>query len=193
MKNSLNIRTLFFFLLPFSTLYCQTLIKIKVSPKEQKAGIEAIYNVIHKVDGQENLILYRNGKYHYKLSSTVRNVFSKGSWRINNNELLLTSYFANKIIPVVISTMDKIENSEQTTRTPFSIPVNLKGVKMSDSRVFLNNDSLMYCFPFFDTCIGNYNLINFVRIDFSNGYSSKWIKVNLKENKRVSIVAQINF
>jgi hypothetical protein len=136
------------------------------------------------------LLLYSNKKYYYTINSTNYHAFSKGKWSINNTDIYLSSDIIDSAVPVAIKYL-KNDNTINI-KSPFLIPANLKGDRFPDARIFINNDTT-YCFPFLDTCIGFYPIINKIKIDFGDGYKSKWIKVYLEENKKIQFIAQTDF
>jgi hypothetical protein len=93
-------------------------------------------------------------------------------------------------VPVAIKYLTN--NDTIKIKSLFLMPINLKSDKFPDARIYVNNDTV-YCFPFFDTCIGNYATIDKVKIDFGDGFKSKWIKVKFEESKKILLIAQTEF
>ena len=77
-------------------------------------------------------------------------------------------------------------------KSPFLIPVNLKGDMFPDARIFVNNDTT-FCFPFFDTCVGQFSVVSRIKIDFGNGFQSRWINMKLEKGRKVLPVAKTGF
>lgn len=189
MKILLNITKLLCVCLISSSIHSQNLKRVKVSDSEKREGIVKKYSHVGKYEGSINLLLYSNKKYYYTINSTNYHAFSQGQWNIKNTDIYLSSDITDTAVPVVIKylTEDTIN-----IKSPFFIPVNLKGDKFPDARIYVNNDTT-YCFPFFDTCIGNYTMIDKVKIDFGDGFKSKWIKLNFEESKKIQFIAQTKF
>lgn len=174
----------------FSSAYAQNLKRTKVSDNEKNEGVIEKYISVGKYEGSETLLLYRNKKYYYAIESTNYRAYSKGKWSSKNTDVYLASDIVDTAVPVAIKHLASSDTLR--IRSPFFIPVNLRGDKFPDARIFINNDTT-YCFPFFDTCVGNYSLINKIKIDFGDGFKSKWIKLNVEESKKVQVIAQTEF
>jgi hypothetical protein len=69
---------------------------------------------------------------------------------------------------------------------------NLKGQKMEDAMVGINNDSLL-CMPSEGICDSNFKSIDSIKIIFENGFSSKWIKISNYKYKKIIPIVQTNF
>lgn len=173
-----------------SSLHSQNLKRVKLSENEKKEGVVKKYSHAGKYDGSINLLLYSNKKYYYTINSTNYHAFSQGQWSIKNTDVCLSSDITDTAVPVVIKYLTNGDSIN--IKSPFFIPVNFKGDKFSDARIYINNDTT-YCFPFFDTCIGNYTMIDKIKIDFGDGFKSKWIKLNFIESKKIQFIAQTEF
>lgn len=176
-----------FNLLPFA-IYSQNLVKAKVLKSDKMKGVLKQYKYHSEYDGSINLYLYKNKTYKYTINSANYLAFSEGKWSINDGLIYLTSNIIDTAVEVQILNL----SNENLSKTPFLIPVNLKGDQFSEARIYVNNDS-SYCFPFFDTCVGNYSLIERIKIEFGNGFRSKWMKLVFNEGNRIQLVVQTEY
>lgn len=176
----------------FSNAKSQHLVNISLSDHEKKKGILAIYSYHNREDGGITLVLYKGNRYHYSMATTGYDAFSKGKWYRRGNKLTLISDFDFTNIPVQIKYIDEIDSKTNYRRTQFQVPVNMKSEPLSNSEIFINNDTT-FCFPFFDTCVGIYKRIDSIKVDFGDNYKSKWIKLNANTEKKVMLVAQVDF
>lgn len=179
--------------LTVGSLNAQNLKKAPRSKEDISNKVWRKYEDIGKVDGGVWLILYANKRYRYHISTTNYNAFSNGSWDRVGMDLFLTSDYDSTNIPITTECLSEQKNSENSkTKSIFPIPVNMKGELLSDSRVYINNDS-SYCFPFFDTCINSTSSIDSIRVDFGSGFKSRWVTINKTKCSQIAITANIDF
>jgi len=184
-------------------LAAQNFKKLKLTKQNQIDGVQSIYLNV-EFEGHQKLIIYRNNRFFYEEGGTEYSAYGEGVWKQRSNIITINSSIDSSNVPVKLYYFDT-----DTTKTYYwgardskleaplyrykvQVPVNLKNNFLPDSRIYINNDS-SYCFPYFDTCLGPINTYKKIKIDFGNGYKTKWIKIENKDFKRLLVVAQTEF
>lgn len=172
--------------------YSQGLKKANLTKQDVDDGVVLKYQYIGDVEGGVALRLFKNQQYRYDLITSGYEVFSSGIWTFNDSEFILNSFLQKEDVPIKINYLDSISSPERIHKIGMQIPVNLKGERLSDSRIFLNDDSA-YAFPYFDTIVGTHARIDRIKVAFGNGFESKWIPLTLMPGKQLLVIAQIDF
>lgn len=179
------------FILCFSKAsFTQELTSVSVTKEEKRDRVSKKYVYSDRVDGEILLVLFRNHRYRYSVNASVRDAFSSGKWKVKDGRLFLRSEIQKDSVPIKMS---YVKAEESVNRSPFLVPENLKGEKIGDARIFINGDTSSYCFPYFDTCIGSYESIKSIMVDFGNGYRSNWVKINNNPKVRILVTAKVYF
>lgn len=173
----------------FSSIQAQNLDRVKVMENERKEGVVRKYSYNGKYDGSIDLLLYKRNRYEYFIRSTNYFAFSQGEWSKENRNIYLYSDVSDKAVPVLVK---YLTNDSVNLKSHFLIPINLKGDRFPDARIYVNNVST-YCFPFFDTCIGNFDLLKRIKIDFGDGFESEWITLESSISKKIQPIVQTEF
>jgi len=183
-------------------LTAQTFQNRGLTEQEEKNGVKAVF-INTAFEYSAKLTLFKNATFTYEENAT-NHIFSGGKWINKNDVIVLNSEIDSNEVFVKLLYFDsdtvrtyyeEAQNSQMNAplyRTKFQVPINLKGSPFPDSRIFVNNDS-SYCFPFFDTCVGEVSSFNKIKIDFGDGFKTKWIMLNNRHFKRLLIVAQYSF
>jgi hypothetical protein len=184
-------------------LNAQIFKKVELKKQDRKKGIQSVF-MCSEFEYSAKVTLFNNKTFIYEEGTTNHSVFSNGKWTKERELVILNSAIDSNDVPVNIyyfrsdtvrSYYDRANAFQMNIpvyKTKFQVPINLKGSLLPDSKVFMNNDS-SYCFPFFDTCIGKANSLDRIKIDFGNGFKTKWIKIKRKNFKRVLIIAQSKY
>lgn len=133
------------------------------------------------------LKLFKNKKYVYEIGGVGYEKFSNGEWNVKNGVLCINSKINAGSVPVSIVYDGPVDTVRWRNLTNVQVPVNLKGKRYGDSRIYVN-DTLTYYFPFFDTCIGSYRSMDSIRIDFGSDFKSQWVPVKQKSFKQLKVV-----
>jgi len=161
--------------------------KDTLSNEDISKGILSIYTS-SSFENLFQLTLYKNSKYDYQYQSTNYSIFSSGTWEKGNDLISLTSEVDSNNVPVKFY----FDSTNSNPKTQLAIPVNNKESQFPDSRIFINNDST-YCFPYFDTCIGKFAYIKKIRVDFGNGFKTKWLFFEKSNFKHLQIVVPVDY
>jgi hypothetical protein len=145
-------------------------------------------------------VLYKNHSFNYKYKSTNYFVESNGTWHKSGANIILNSEVDSNNVSVKIfyinadksksnATIDNPSLSYSNHKTIFYIPENVDKAPFPDSKIFVNNDT-SFCFPYFDTCIGNIGKAKKIKIDFGNGFKTKWIPLEQKNYKSILVIVK---
>lgn len=170
----------------------QELRKVSLINAEKEAHEIAKYEFVNKYDGYEVLCLFKNNTYTYRIAMTGQTEFSNGIWEKEDSEIVLNSAIKKEDVPVELKFFNSFDSSKRVYKTKVQIPINLNGQLLSDSKVFINDDST-YAFPFFDTLVGSYDKIKKIKVEFGDGFKTDWISIPAGDFKQLLIVAQIDF
>jgi hypothetical protein len=176
---------LLYLMLTFSSslLFAQDLKEIPLAQEAIKSNILKIY-ATSNFEAGVRYTLFKDSSFKFEHYAVAYHFYSSGRWHKDGKDYLLNSYIDSNDVPVefkcitIQSEIDGITRKHpydkiSTIKTLFWIPLNLKHQPLPDSRIFINNDTT-YCFPYFDTCINQFTPIQRVRIEFGNGFRSKW-------------------
>jgi hypothetical protein len=172
--------------------YAQPLYKARLSSEDVKDGVLLKYHVVSEFDGGVVLRLYKNKQYRYDVETSNYQGFGMGIWTSSDSEFVLNSFLQKENVPIKITYLDSVSASERIHKIGMQIPVNLNGERLPDSRIFLNDDSI-YAFPYFDTVVGSPIRVSRIRVDFGDGYTSRWTPIAPMAGKQLLIIAQIDF
>src|SRR5688572_20910119 len=197
----LIISTVLFVSAPVTTIG-QEFNKQKLGKEDISNGVLARYT-IESFENAVQLTLFKNHLFVYRYKSTGFDQFSQGKWRRNRNFLILTSNVDSNNVSTkcLLLESDTIrtyferhkysDTNPPVYTTPVQVPINLKGELIPDAKVYINNDTT-YCFPFFDTCVGGFRMIQRIRVHYGEGFKSKWIRINNSGFKRLLCIAQVD-
>lgn len=169
----------------------QNLIKKNLTASDRNAKVTAIYE--HNANDHYasiKLFLYKDGTYKYTLSTFNSDVFSKGKWKKKLDTLVLSNNISKSNLPVKLTY--STDSTNLINGFKIGIVTNLKGDKMPDGLVAINDDSIM-CAPSYGICDYSYTRIDSIRVIFENGLSSKWLTVADKEYRQITPVVQIDY
>lgn len=150
------------------------------------------------------LTLYKDKNFYYQYKHLGSDIFSRGKWTQKDGVYILNSDVDSNDVPVkfLFFNTDTIktyydrtvykDSFPPTYKTNFQVPINLKAEPLLDAIIYINEEA-NYCFPFFDTCIGNNNKIEKVRVNFGNDFKSKWFPLDITDFKRSLCIAQVDF
>ncbi|SIO55569.1 hypothetical protein [Chitinophaga niabensis] len=136
----------------------------------------------------ESLLLFKSGRYKYEAGGCLQGFFSEGRWAVVGNEMILNSDVKKNDVPVSVSYTN--DTSDIVNAFKFGIVRNRKGDLMTDAFVIINNDSVK-CLPMAGGCVGTYNRIDSVRLQFENGFTSRWMGI-ANNDKHVLIRAEVD-
>ncbi|HWB25387.1 MAG TPA: hypothetical protein VG738_07895 [Chitinophagaceae bacterium] len=175
-----------------------------MSQEEKGRGIKAKYISV-SFENYFELELYKNYRFYYQYTSTGTSEFSNGKWKRKGDTILLSSgidsndvptkyhFFNTDTVKIFFARQNAYSDSNRPIySTIVQVPVNLHGDLIPDAKIFINNDTT-YCFPFFDTCVGNFTDIVRIKVDYGDKFKSRWIPVNKKAPKRLLCTAQVDF
>ena len=185
MKFTLTLLSIF---LTTIIVFSQDLEKKVLSETDRKKGI--LYRYAYECSDsycEITLTLYKDNNYKYEVKSFMRDVFSSGKWTKKNNILIINSFIQKNEVPVKLVYSN--DTSGMIKNFPISIVKNKKNELLLDGLVRINNDSLQ-CLPMSGVCIGDYKSIDSLKIVFDNGLSSRWLKVENKNFKKIIPVVQ---
>jgi hypothetical protein len=180
------------YLLFSGMIFSQDLKKIPLTRVDSAARVLAKYEYTGVPEGYINLTLFENKRFHHAIAGATHGLYCEGTWEEKDSNIVLTSDFQKTSIPIKLEYLFSGDSAKTGSRCFFQIPVNLKGEHLSDSKVYINDDTA-FCFPYFDTCVGDLAIINRIKVDFGNGIKSKWVPVNNGTYKSIHIVAEIDF
>ena len=170
----------------------QELVKI-IDTSYQQA--DSIYQQFQWVDynghGTIELVLFKSNRYVYNATNFNWASYSSGIWVLHQKELELTSEIQAHDVPVKVMCDTFIAASKDCAVT-FDIPVNLSGDRLSDARIFINNDQNIV-FPFFDQCYSGSTGIDSIKVDFGYGFYSSWLQLGKRQNQHITITALTRF
>lgn len=166
-------------------IFSQELSVKKISQKERNRGI--IYKYVYEASNSYNvinLILNKDKTYEYENLSNVYISYSKGVWDIKKDVLVLNSFVKNKEIPVKILYIDTVDIAQ---KQKIHVVKNNKNEPLTDIYVYINNDSTK-CLPLVGSCSKEFDQIDSVKIQYENGLTSSWIKVQNRSYEALSVV-----
>lgn len=181
----------------------QYLETLQLSKKGNQKGILHIYSG-GNFEVINQLTLYKDKSFYYQYKNLAYDLFSRGKWTRKNDVFILNSEVDSNDVSVkfVFFNTDTLKTYYDRTlykdslpavyNTKFQVPINLKAQPLLDAIIYINKEA-NYCFPFFDTCIGNNDKIQRVKVNFSNGFKSKWLPINVSDFKRCLCIAQVDF
>lgn len=155
--------------------YSQNLKKSNVSKADALKGVthkyefndtESFYRIV--------LWLFKNGRYKYILNSFNQDLLSEGKWEISGRILKLNSDIKKDNVPASFSLNSDTSYVDKGFK--FDVVRNFKGKFLTDVFINVNSDSVK-CLPAAAFCTGTYKSIDSVRLQFENGFTSKWMKV----------------
>ncbi len=172
---------------------CQYLKLRNLSKEEIAKGVIAGYAFIDTDRvAIEAVTLFKDTTFYFVTKHSVIASFCRGRWQKTKDVLTLINAIDRYNVPVKLGYSKQANGSSITTKTKFRVPLDINGKRLSDTRVFINNDTT-FCFPFFDTCYGNINSIDSIKFDFGNGFFSKWMPAPPINNYQVLAIAQVDF
>ncbi len=179
--------------LNISQIYCQDLHKIILSGEDSLTGALYKYEWRDTISvAFDGVIMYKSGAFYYYEGSGGHSAFSRGQWTQDGEYIILNSDFMKDRIPISLRYLGNDDTARKIYRTKFQVPVNSKGERFPDSRIYINSDST-YCFPYFDTCIGQIVSIDSIKVDFGNGYKTGWVHLRPKGFYKLQIIANVDF
>ena len=176
---------------------------LSLTEQDEQNGILHIYSG-GNFEVLNQLILYKDKSFYYQYKHLGYDIFSRGKWIRKDDVFILNSDVDSNNVPVkfVFFNTDTVKTYYDTTlykdsfppiyHTKFQVPVNLKAEPLFDAIIYINKE-VNYCFPFFDTCVGNTEKIEKVKVNFGNGFKSKWLPINVSDFRRSLCIAQVDF
>lgn len=175
------------FLLLFSIplLSCAQLKSNKV------ADISGKYNYVatDSLSGM-TLNINKDGSFSYSVETDVSTMHTSGRWSLIKDTLIINSSIDQKNIPISIKeeAVDSIG-----TNVRIELPYNLDGEAMDDAAFNFNNDTTQACIPFWNpSCNIKIGSIHSLRLELSNGVSSKWITLKNKKANHLMVTVNIH-
>lgn len=158
--------------------------------EKQKSGKVMTSYLWSAAESYERIELYKSN-FNYVYKSNDYYIYSNGIWNIENGELVLNSEIDSLNVPVLVQFTSLGDSLRWRNLSNIVVPVNLKGNRFGDSRIFINNMS-DYCFPYFDTCFGKITTIDSIKVDFGRGFHTAWIPVKQEPQKYLQVVVKSN-
>lgn len=177
----------------------QTLQSVSLKTNDSLKNVQYKYEYSEKDNFYRiTIFLLRDGEYWYYENSCVMDLYSKGTWRLSKDALILNSEIQKNNVPVLLSLTD--DTCDVVSNSKFGVVKNLKGDYLTDAFVNVNADNVK-CLPMAGSCVGEYKTVDSVRLIFENGFRSKWVHVKdsndshilLKVNTNLKISAFISF
>jgi len=159
---------------------CQTLIRQQLTQEDSVAGV---YRRYEHPQGESfvwaTLLLKKDGTYRYRMGACVESYLSEGRWKRTGKTVALESFLQKDNIPAEIcyegnstikvdSNVIDVENSLQHL--------------VFGAYVLVNGDSVK-CLASMGLCNGSFTTIDSVKLQYENGMSSAWMKVQGKHRK----------
>jgi hypothetical protein len=140
----------------------------------------------------EAVTLFKDTTFYFVTKHASIVFFCQGRWQKAKQVLTLVNAIDRYNVPVKLSYSSQVDDSAAMAKTIFSIPLDIHGKRLPDTRVFINNDTA-FCFPFFNTCYGNIHSIDSIKFDFGNDFFSRWMPAPALSNRKVLAIAQVDF
>lgn len=136
-----------------------------------------------------DISLNYNKNFYYSTGTDLQQFFSKGTWFIIKDTLILRSSIQKDEIPITI----KVVSEEPQDSLIIDQVKNMNQDIVKDATVYFNNDTLKRCMPVFNECTAIRHGIRKIKLTFNNNALTKWHELGNIENGKIQVIVNVDF